>query len=327
MDASNNNEGTRMRGLNRSCRFCCAQSLLLLLFISSTSMKAEDCNTSCDNQCRIFAGVVEPVCKAKCEAVKALACNVLRTTILTIPTSPVEIGGRIGTLTTQACAIPFQAITGAVIAQCSNWDGRLTNQDLINAAMSRLLAVGAMSPGELSGVQVRWCPLSRGSGTTPDWGRVYLDPSLQSNPIATASVLAHELTHIRQYRRMGTDQFKCSYSQDYTNCGGCQDRGNSLEREAYEYQDQVGLLLNPGVTLSAPPGFSITPPGFNTPLPFPAPIQQGLPSGSGILVCGCWGSSPAMIAPERRCASGSARLNGCPGFCQGGGTPYAYVCQ
>lgn len=61
--------------------------------------------------------------------------------------------------------------------------------------------------------------------------------------------------------------------------------------------------------------------------PGPIPMPSGFPSGFGMLVCGCHGFNPPMIAQEPRCQSGAVRLNQCPGFCPGGGSPYAYVCQ
>lgn len=67
----------------------------------------------------------------------------------------------------------------------------------------------------------------------------------------------------------------------------------------------------------------------------PQPIQPtyprshpvGMPSGYGMQICGCWGFNPAPTLPESRCASGAVRVNVCPGYCSGGGNPYAYVCQ
>lgn len=61
--------------------------------------------------------------------------------------------------------------------------------------------------------------------------------------------------------------------------------------------------------------------------PLPPPIRSGFPSGHGMSVCGCWGFNPPPAAPEPRCQSGYVRLKMCPGFCQGGGNPYAYACQ
>jgi hypothetical protein len=74
----------------------------------------------------------------------------------------------------------------------------------------------------------------------PDRGRIYLDAATKSSgPKEIATLLAHEMKHIRQYRENGTDDFKCTYSQQYVGCGGCQDRRHQLEREAYEFVDSI----------------------------------------------------------------------------------------
>jgi hypothetical protein len=57
------------------------------------------------------------------------------------------------------------------------------------------------------------------------------------------------------------------------------------------------------------------------------PLDERLPSGYGMQVCGCWGFNPRPVAPEPRCQSGYVRLNWCPAYCPAGGTQYAYVCQ
>jgi hypothetical protein len=214
--------------------------LLAIQLILPGIVLAESCDTDCHRQCRIrtdFPPIefIEPTCHAKCEVAKKAACAT-GTSLPTIPLTPRE---QVETYGTQACSAPFQAITGVVIAQCSNWDGRTENQHLIANAINQLQSVGILSPGELNGVQVRWCPLSGAHGMAPDRGRIYLDTSLQGNAYATASTLAHEITHIRQYRRMGTDRFKCDYSRQYAECGGCQDRRNSFEREAYDCEASI----------------------------------------------------------------------------------------
>ena len=295
-------------------------AITLALLIPNAN--AESCDTDCHRQCRVrtdFPPVefIEPTCHAKCEIAKKAACNGLKTP--TVPLTPLEITK---STTTQACAAPFQAVTGVVIGRCSNWDGRIDDQHLIGNAIRTLQSAGIIQPNELNGVQVRWCPLQGAHGMAPDRGRIYLDIGLKSNPYATASTLAHEVVHIRQYRSAETTEtFKCNYSRQYAECGGCQDRRNSFEREAYDFEDQIQVRLSQAIQIgqtqqpvwAPPPGFPQQP--------------QGFPSGFGMQVCGCWGFNPAPLVSEPRCASGSVRVNMCPGFCQGGGNPYAYVCQ
>lgn len=287
----------------------------------AATVDAENCDTDCHRQCRVrtdFPPIefIEPTCHAKCEIAKKAACAA-RANLPTIPLTPIEQGKTLGA---QACIAPYQTVTGVVIARCSNWDGRLDDQPLIGKAISTLQTAGILGANELSSVQVRWCPLQGAHGMAPDRGRVYLDVSLKNNAFATASTLAHELVHIRQYRNLGTDTFKCDYSRAYVECGGCQDRGHRLEREAYDYENQIQVKLSQAMN-QVPQPVWLPPPGF------PAQAQAGFTSGFGMQVCGCWGFNPMPSVAEPRCASGAVRLNVCPGFCQGGGNPYAYVCQ
>jgi hypothetical protein len=59
----------------------------------------------------------------------------------------------------------------------------------------------------------------------------------------------------------------------------------------------------------------------------PVPVSQGLPSGTGMQVCACWGPNPAQIASEPRCATGAVRVAACGGWCAPGQPIYGYVCQ
>ncbi len=144
-----------------------------------------------------------------------------------------------------ACTIPYQTITNVVISQCSNWDGRLDDQHLIEQAKNILVSNGIFPQSEFNGIQIRWCPLSGAHGMAPDRGRIYLDAS-QKEAVSEdiAVLLAHEMVHVIQYRRMGTDNFKCEYSRKYAECGGCQDSRHSLEAEAYSFQHDVAKRLS-----------------------------------------------------------------------------------
>lgn len=59
----------------------------------------------------------------------------------------------------------------------------------------------------------------------------------------------------------------------------------------------------------------------------PEPMPQGFPSGYGMQPCGCIGPSPALTAPEARCASGQVHRNTCDEICPQGFPAYAYVCS
>ncbi len=56
-------------------------------------------------------------------------------------------------------------------------------------------------------------------------------------------------------------------------------------------------------------------------------VSAGFPAGYGMKQCACWGFSQQTVAQEPRCRSGYVRVNQCAGYCPGGGSPYAYVCQ
>jgi hypothetical protein len=128
---------------------------------------------------------------------------------------------------------------------------------------------------------------------------VFRGPSEAADP----SIWAHELTHVDQYGA-GAHSFAVRYARNW----------QSIENPAYAKGD--GFLAWKQQNQVSSPG----------PAPWQQQAQAGFPSGFGMLVCGCYGNGPA-IAAEPRCASRAVRINICPGFCPGGGSPYAYVCQ
>jgi hypothetical protein len=280
----------------------------LLIGLSSTAeTQFTSCDTSCDDSCRIslpFGGsVVEPACKSSCEVHKAAACKVGTPVPNPIPPVPGPA----------VCGQPFEQITGLAIARCSNWDGRLDDQFMIDRSVQMLIQAGIIPANEFAGVQLRWCPLSNANGLAPQRNRVYLDINQKNVPPASlAALIAHEMTHIRQYRRMGYSDFACTYSRQFLGCQGCQDRGLPLEREAYDFEDQVAAQLQ----------------NVPSPNPPPPPPANGLPPGAALSACGCWGyvalgsSRPAPV-----CASGVAQPRMCQGFCYGGGSPWQDTCR
>ena len=88
----------------------------------------------------------------------------------------------------------------------------------------------------------------------PDRNVIYLDhsfdPTSQSYEsrnrgfVGLGAILIHEMEHVRQYRGLGTDEFKCEYVQKFKQCLGCQDRNHSLEREAYQRQSYAWRILD-----------------------------------------------------------------------------------
>jgi hypothetical protein len=261
---------------------------------------AEDCNTNCHDQCRVktdFPPIefIEPTCHLKCEAAKKAAC-VINAPVPNIPVTPreqIEAGG------TAACIAPYQALTGAVIATCSNWDGRLDGQHVIEAAKQTLVGAGILGYQDFGGVQVRWCPLGPGThGMAPDRGRIYLDDDLRNaSPRAVALTLAHEMVHVMQYRHDGSDRFKCNYSRAYAECGGCQDRRNYYERVAYEHETAIAFRIDVYLANAA----RVQTPTFPAVPPMPpvarvcataagvCPMAVAIPAGSSCYCPSAWG--------------------------------------
>jgi hypothetical protein len=179
------------------------------------------------------------------------------------------------------------------------------------------LAAAHIAPPEaFKGVEIRWCHLRSGKAITPEFNRIYLDSSLENNRRERDLVLTHELIHINQFSRMGSNAFKCQYSQELISCGGCQDRRNSFEREAIDFaqreEGQLDQFLQSG--------------GDNSNKPMTSGIGGGLPRGAMMAGCGCpAGPTPASV-PEQRCASGVADAFVCRGSCRFG-VPVSYFCR
>lgn len=56
--------------------------------------------------------------------------------------------------------------------------------------------------------------------------------------------------------------------------------------------------------------------------------STGFAPGTRLAGCGCWGYTDGRDFPEPRCASGWAAISfECPGYCTGGGYPYAIYCR
>ena len=147
------------------------------------------------------------------------------------------------------CTANFEAVIGAVRASCSGMSSQsfsARDNAAIAEAKQRLIDLAFTSGSEISGVSVRWCQGNfNGNGITPAPNEIILNRSLLSqSPDDIALTLAHELHHVRQYRSMGSGPFKCNYSQQYIQCGGCQDQRHPMEREAYQFEADVAARMS-----------------------------------------------------------------------------------
>ncbi|MGE0861688.1 MAG: hypothetical protein AB7I01_20060 [Gammaproteobacteria bacterium] len=142
------------------------------------------------------------------------------------------------------CEQAFDLIATLVIARCAAWRAPPAAAAKLAATRARLLASGLASDAELELPRIAFCPLAAGTGMVPAPRTLYLDDGLIDLSVdGLAEILAHELEHVAQFERLGTRGFKCDYVRAMVACGGCQDRGNALEAEAYARQDAAREAL------------------------------------------------------------------------------------
>jgi hypothetical protein len=212
--------------------------LLFLYHPALADACKRDCNKAC---CSKVLGkrICEPVCKSSCEATKA-TCQVTGGSVRLpgIP-SPVVV---VQQLLTQSCAAAFDSITkGVIFGQGFNAAG---SNLPIEEARALLIQAQLFDPSEFNNVTIRWCRLNNASGMAPDRNIICLSEGFWGEDTTTLAILlAHEMTHIRQYRSKGTDEFKCLYSQEYVRCGGCQNMDNTYEADAYRFEDHTKEVL------------------------------------------------------------------------------------
>lgn len=136
------------------------------------------------------------------------------------------------------CSNAFDLIATAVNIRCAY--SSATVVDELTAATASLVDAGFITPHEAATIAVSWCSLEHVLGFTPDAAHIFVNEDLEAGGTALlAEVIAHEMIHTRQYALRGGNRFKCDYVAAFIACGACQGRGHRLEREAYEYQDQV----------------------------------------------------------------------------------------
>jgi len=204
---------------------------------------AQQCEIDCHDRCQsCLAGVcavIDQTCHLQCEGEKEICRRGIE--LPHVPISPLEIPNNLR----QACKPPYEGFTHSVMAFCANWAGRDNDLIVIERAKRILIFAGLIGWSEFQGVDIRWCPLSKGTGMTPAPNRTLLHPNLKGDLWNLTLVLAHEMTHIRQYRNWGQDDFECKYGGELLRTGFKQDRSNSVEKEAYDYQDYADQFLRP----------------------------------------------------------------------------------
>lgn len=238
---------------------------------------ANACPSDCGKECykkRWGVKYDDPVCRAACEARRALCKHGVK--VPTIPgiTDPSLLPPDPREIYYGACAKPFNYITGVVRASCKNYSESMRDANTISSAKSLLFVTGMAQWEEFGGVRIRWCNTLNSDGFAPAPNEIYLDAAwTTANLPDLAALLLHELQHIRQWRRHG-DSFPCKYSEAYVACGGCQDGGHRLEREAYDIEEAFYSRLNvPARSCSTSMG--------NCPLPPGVPFYWGMSCSCG----------------------------------------------
>lgn len=138
------------------------------------------------------------------------------------------------------CADAFDLTALATTVRCPATGGDARSATEFEAATSRLVDAGFFTAADFDGVRLDWCPLTQAMGFTASATRIYIDDGLRDGSTdLLAEVVAHEMIHVEQFRRLGQRGFKCAYVNAFLACGACQDRGHELEGEAYRFQDTV----------------------------------------------------------------------------------------
>lgn len=260
-------------------RYTIIAAMLVLSHVAVCCVaKADDCNADCNAKCCSSVptplgskSICEPACKTSCEAGKA-ACKVTGGAIKP-PTFDVVVR-----LYNQSCTSAFDAVTKAIV-QAQGFYAAGSDY-MINEAKTVLSQrTDLFYPFEFDGVTIRWCQLSSGTnGLAPDANLICLSDSLlnSANHFLTAVTLAHEMRHIRQYRQLGTDNFKCQYAKQFIDCNGCQNNNHPLEKQAYDFENQtvrpaVSKVFNAYQQPPALGAFCSTPQGKFGPFP-PQPL-------------------------------------------------------
>jgi hypothetical protein len=224
---------------------------LVSALLSVGPAPAADCNVDCNARCCHTVKITpwdknrvcEPTCKTSCEAAK-VACRGSGGVIP--PVHSPSVIEQIQKALRASCAAGFQVINNAVILSQGSYAAG--SERLLVQARDLLIQAGLFNAQEFNNVSIRWARLV-GAGQTPDRNVVLINEDyLRNNDLySTATTLGHEMVHVRQYRRMGTDHFKCEYSRYYVGCGcrqtgnglethcGCQDSRHPLEAEAYRW--------------------------------------------------------------------------------------------
>ena len=118
-------------------------------------------------------------------------------------------------------------------------------RDLVQAATDLLVNKNLFAQEEIDAVEIHFCVFIGGfaNGHTPSIDKILLNDQNRFTSVSLlASLLAHEMFHIRQYNRWGTRGFGCRYMAELLK-GNDFVPPNAVEVEAYDFEDDVGPCI------------------------------------------------------------------------------------
>jgi hypothetical protein len=165
-----------------------------------------------------------------------------------------------------------------------------------------------------------------------------IDPEQDKDSL---KLVLHEMEHIVQCKKRGKRTFLAEYlvkgAVEMVNRGQFNIHDHhDFERAANAKADSITNTVWNRIQAQATTGPANPFPNGPAPVPPSPPFPPTQTSGSsmgGLLPgtvmqpCGCFGFTNQAVVPEARCMSGAVHIQQCPGFCQMGGAPYAYLCQ
>ena len=158
-------------------------------------------------------------------------------------------------LVNSVCAVPFIVYTNGVYASTVG-SPSYTNYRV----KSFLVEKGFFNSSDFNNVTILFSSSLAGQaeGMVPAPNTILIDSACRNSSLSKLiPLIAHEMVHVLQIRRMGYERFACTYSENITRLGDAAFyERNPIEREAYELQrsvDQViqGQNFNPRYALDA----------------------------------------------------------------------------
>lgn len=129
------------------------------------------------------------------------------------------------------CGVPVGKNFDGMVSSCRAGGG--SSPKLTDTAIARLVETGLFERAEFAGVRIRFCSTRRARGFAPDQRSIFLALHIAKDPFEVAALIAHEMVHIRQYRRIGDEEMRCAYAKASFSCNDCSSATHALEAPAY----------------------------------------------------------------------------------------------